>query len=156
MVKIARTTADGAWTLTQTISIVGGANPYAKMIMALKNDSAETKEAYLIRYANFVPPSGSPYEENYCGTYDAAVAYTEDSQSGVILQDVGPPAPASVGTYYYAALAIDTLGGPAPCDPFASWTGTLNNSVGSLVDFYGVTTLKKDQTVTVTERYMPF
>ncbi len=124
--------------------------------MALKNDSGLTKDAYLIRYGNFVPPSGSPYQENYGGTFDAAVAYTEDSQSGVILQDVGPPAPASVGQYYFAALAIDTLAGPAPCDPFANWEGTLNNSVGSLVDFYEVTTLKKNQTVTITERYMPF
>ncbi len=100
MVKIERTTSDGAWTLTQTISIVGGANPYAKMIMALKNNSGETKDAYLIRYGNFVPPSGSPYEENYGGTFDAAVAYTEDSQSGVILQDVGPPTPTSVGLLF--------------------------------------------------------
>ncbi len=43
MVKIERTTSDGAWTLTQTISIVPGTNPYAKMIMALKNNSAVTK-----------------------------------------------------------------------------------------------------------------
>ena len=100
---------DGAWTLTQTISIVGGANPYAKMIMALKNNSGVTKDASLIRYGNFVPPSGYPYLENYGGTYDAAVAYTEDSQSGVILQDVGPPAPASVGQYYFVALAFPTL-----------------------------------------------
>ena len=155
MTKIERTTADGAWTLTQTISIVGGANPYAKMIMAIKNNSAETKEVYLMRYANAVPPAGYPYQENYGGTFDASVAYTEDSQSGMMLQDVGIPAPTSIG-YDWGALAIDTLAGPAPCDPFANWNGTLNDSVGSLMDFFEVNSLKKDQTFTVTERYMPF
>ena len=34
--------------------------------------------------------------------------------------------------------------------------GTLNDSVGSIMDWYDVTTLKKNQTVTITERYMPF
>ncbi len=58
--------------------------------------------------------------------------------------------------YYFVALEIPQLGGPAPCDPFATWEGTLNNSVGSLMDFYEVTTLKKNQIFTVTERYMPF
>lgn len=154
-VKIERTTADGVWTLTQTISIVGGANPYAKMILALKNNSGVTKEAYLIRYANAVPPTGSPFQQNYGGTFDAAVGYAEDSQSGMMLQDSGPPAPTSL-SYQFVTVAIDTLDGPAPCDPFANYAGTLNDSVGSLVDWYHVFSLKKAQTFTVTERYMPF
>jgi hypothetical protein len=155
MVKIARTTSDGAWTLTQTISIVGGANPYAKMIMALKNNSGETKDAYLIRYANAVPVSGYPYDQNYGGAFDAAVAYSEDTNGGMLLQDSGPPAPASIG-YNYAAFAIPSLTGPAPCDPAGTWVGTLNDSQGSLVDWYLIPTLKKEQTFTVTERYMAF
>jgi len=155
-VKIARTTADGAWTLTQTISIVGGTNPYAKMIMALKNNSGVTKEAYLIRFANAVPPSGSPYQENYGGTFDAAVAYTEDSQSGMMLQDAGAPTPTTLA-YAFVALPIDTLAGPAPCSaPFTNYVGAINDNVGSLVDWYQVDSLKKDQTFTVTERYLPF
>ena len=63
-VKIERTTSDGAWTLTQTISIVTGTTPYAKMIMAIKNNSAVTKEALLIRFANAVPYTGTPYQED--------------------------------------------------------------------------------------------
>src|SRR5215469_11636579 len=54
-VRIARTTTDGLWTLTQTISKVSGVQPYAKVTMALKNNTAITKDAYLVRYADVDP-----------------------------------------------------------------------------------------------------
>ena len=50
-VKIARTTADGLWTLTQTITQVPG-TVSAKVAMSLKNNSNIAKTALLMRYAN--------------------------------------------------------------------------------------------------------
>jgi hypothetical protein len=47
-VKIARTTADGNWTLTQTITQVTGP-PSAKIAMALTNNTSVTRQAFLLR-----------------------------------------------------------------------------------------------------------
>jgi hypothetical protein len=51
-VKIARTTADGTWTLTQTITQVAGSTPSVKVGMALKNNSGLTRTATIFRYAD--------------------------------------------------------------------------------------------------------
>jgi hypothetical protein len=57
-IKIARSTADGNWTLVQTISKVG-ATGSIKIVMALTNNQAVAKVAYLLRYANsFRPDEG--------------------------------------------------------------------------------------------------
>jgi len=50
-VKIARTTADGIWTLTQTFTLIP-ATPSVKVVMALKNNTAAPRVAYLVRYAD--------------------------------------------------------------------------------------------------------
>ena len=54
-VKISRSTADGHWTLVQTISKVG-ATGSIKIVMALTNNQAVAKVAYLLRYANSFRP----------------------------------------------------------------------------------------------------
>jgi len=53
-VKIARTTADGHWTLTQTITKVP-ATSSIKVVMALKNNQAVSDVAYLVRFADAEP-----------------------------------------------------------------------------------------------------
>jgi hypothetical protein len=72
LVKISRTTSDGLWTLTQTITNTPGPNPSARVTMALKNNSTVAKEAYLMRFADVDPgytagadafPTG--YEESF-------------------------------------------------------------------------------------------
>jgi len=52
-VKIARTTSDGHWTLTQTIT-KGSGPPSIKVVMALKNNRNVAATAYLVRYADVV------------------------------------------------------------------------------------------------------
>ncbi len=74
-VKIARTTSDGAWTLTQTITSMPGPNPYAKIAMALKNNSGETKSASLMRYAKSLPVMPLPWTITPKTTMDRTIAH---------------------------------------------------------------------------------
>ena len=53
-VKIRRTTSDGVWTLTQTFTLVP-ATPAIKVAMALKNNTAAARTAYVVRHARFYP-----------------------------------------------------------------------------------------------------
>jgi len=165
-VKIERTTSDGAWTLTQTITSVpgtaAGTVPYAKIAMALKNTSGVTKDAFLIRFGNVVPDNAvnaGSYAQNYDGIADSAWGYTSYSDPnggpfGLRLENTGNPVPLST-LAFREGLAIDTLAGPAPCNPGANNVGTLTDSDGSAVYLYDVQ-LTKNQTVTVTDRYMAF
>jgi hypothetical protein len=163
-VKIERTTSDGAWTLTQTTTSVPGVNPYAKVAMALKNNSGETKNVYLLRFAGFVPwdyASTGIFTENYDGTNESTSGYLPTGSSGhslyfgLMLQNVGNAVPASaLGNN--VGFSQKGGAGPAPCKPFAfENSGTLVNGQGSGVYLYELA-IKSSQTVTVTDRYMSF
>jgi hypothetical protein len=163
LVKIERTTNDGAWTLTQTITSSPGPNPVAKIAMALKNNSGESKEAYLLRYANVNAGDAATidnYAENYDGGLESAWGYTSfeaeevDAPYGLLIQNVGNSAP-TTAEIFREGYAISGFDGPTPCNPFAGYTGTLYNEVGSVAYLYDLT-FKKEQTVTVTSRYMSF
>jgi hypothetical protein len=54
-VQIARTTSDGHWTLTQTVTQT--ITPSIKVVMALRNNQSVQKVAYLVRYAEPFPES---------------------------------------------------------------------------------------------------
>jgi len=162
-VKIARTTSDGLWTLTQTFTSIPGTNPYAKVTMALKNNSGIAKWAQLVRFANAVPDSSGNtghYVENYDGTLNSAFGWLGENGSadggphGLLLQAMGNPAPGTVSVNR-EGFAINTLQGPDPCHPGANWIGQITSSVGSLVYWYGIP-LNKFQTVTVTEKYVSY
>lgn len=151
-VKIERTTSDGAWTLTQIFTSIPGTNPYAKITMELKNNSGEGKQVLLLRYANAVPYTAPPYTENYGGTFESAWGW---GGWGLMLQDVGIPAPSSIA-WSETAFAINTLAGPAPCNSEANNAGTIVNGVGSLVNQVTFTSLNKNETVTINKKYMQF
>jgi hypothetical protein len=159
-VKIERSTSDGAWLLTQTISSVAGTNPYAKIAMALKNTSAVTKVVELYRFGNADPDDAAAldnYSENYDATYDSTWGYTPfdnpTTPYGLMLQNVGNPTPASV-PYDRNGLVITGTDGPTdPC----SWSSspTIYGADGSLIYLY-LFELNKEQTVTITDRYISF
>jgi hypothetical protein len=162
-VKIERTTSDGAWTLTQTITSVAGTNPYAKVAMALKNNSDATKPVALLRYAAPFPDNANStgtYAEYYDGTQDSAWGYTPIGSTsgaghyGLMIQNVGNPAPASA-LFGREGFAQATLAGPSPCNPSAYMASPVLNDLGSVVYYY-ILTLNKNQTVTVTDRYLSF
>jgi hypothetical protein len=162
-VKIERTTSDGAWTLTQTITSVAGTNPYAKVAMALKNNSAATKSAALLRFAGPVPDNGGStgnYAEYYDGSQDSAWGYTPIGSTngaghyGLMLQNVGNPTPASA-LFGREGFAQNIFDGPSPCDPSADLESPVINDDGSAVYYY-ILNLNKNQTATVTDRYISF
>jgi hypothetical protein len=156
-VKIERTTSDGAWTLTQTITSSAGTNPYAKIAMALKNNSSVSKEAQLIRYANANPDYGYPYEENYDGSEDSVWGYGATGSSspyGLMLESVGNSAPTTVEVFR-EGFAISGEDGPNPCDSGLNFESPITDATGSLVYFYDLA-LNKEQTGTVTLRYISF
>lgn len=132
-VKIARTTSDGRWTLTQTITQVAS-NSSVKVAMTLKNNTPDTRDAYLLRY-NYVAPDGVVFA-NYDGTQNTAFAWNSTGSGthpfGLVLQNVGTsPFPA------YNGFAQNTALPPSPCNYAAHWTGGLaTNTNGSLVMVY--------------------
>src|SRR6266700_3493931 len=65
-VKVVRSTSDGIWTLTQTITQVA-ATSSVKVAMALKNNTAIARTAYLMRYAD-VDADGI-FKNNLDGTH---------------------------------------------------------------------------------------
>lgn len=86
-VEIARTTADGHWTLTQTITIVPTTYSIT-VVMALKNNQSTAHNAYLVRFADAEPPS---YGQLWVGGFNSALAQTIPSNPnyGLQLSNVG-------------------------------------------------------------------
>ena len=128
-VKIARTTSDGLWTLTQTIAKQTGVQPYAKITMALKNNSGITKDAYLVRYAD-VDPANKPFtDSSFVESFDSSQysvwGYEALNNSGgqpslgLMLEEIGQP---NV-PYGFEGIAQNTSAGPNPCNPTANYAG---------------------------------
>jgi hypothetical protein len=160
-VKIARTTTDGLWTLTQTISKQAGAQPYVKITMQLKNNTAITKDAYLVRYAD-VDPAAAPFKDtNFLESFDSsqygAWGYgalnnsVGDASLGVILEEVGQP---NV-PYGFEGIAQNTSAGPNPCKPTGNYAG-YQASVDGSVELFWILELGPEKTGTVNAKYSVF
>jgi hypothetical protein len=111
-VKIARTTSDGIWTLTQTVTQVP-ATPAIKIAMALKNNTAVAREVYLLR---FIDADADLSRTNTLdATQNTAAAWNEQGGSlppsfGLQLENVGTP---KFG--YWSGFAQNTPNGPNAC-----------------------------------------
>lgn len=154
LVKIARTTSDGNWTLTQTISKVPNP-PAIKIIMALTNNQAVDDVAYLVRFADTTPPGNGV---NWIGTLNSALAVTyspgTQAQYGLQLVNMGTPQ-----FSYWQGFAQQVSTGPNACafafnaDP----TGNYVNSPGSgSSEIAYVGTVKAGKTNSVTLNYRGF
>jgi hypothetical protein len=152
-VKIARTTSDGNWTLTQTITQVPS-TVSIKIVMALKNNQAVSKVAYLVRY---VDVSVGGFDDNYVvQLQNSSFAWLPfdnmPNPSGLLLENVGVP---PFGFWHAYAQNIDD--GPNACAfaynsirPVDPYTGP-----SSLVMAYvGPVPASGTKTVTVTYRGM--
>lgn len=160
-VKIARTTTDGLWTLTQTIAEQAGVQPYVKMTMQLKNNTAITKTAYLVRYAD-IDPAAAPFTDtNFSESFDSsqygAWGYAALNNSlghaslGVMLEEIGQP---NV-PYGFEGFAQNTSAAPNACNPGANYAG-YQASVDGSVELFWVLSLGAQKTGTVTAKYEPF
>jgi len=150
-VQIARTTGDGIWTLTQTIR-QGTTPPAAKIVMALTNNSKQTRSAFVMRYVD-VDADGS-LTNNLDATHNSALGWNsatgneESAAFGLELQNQGT-AQGDVSTGFIQ----DTPNPPAPCDAFAhSVQGPVVSTDGSLVMFYEPV-VHSHKTVTMTTAY---
>jgi len=160
-VKIARTTTDGLWTLTQTIAKSAGVQPYAKITMALKNNTGITKDAYLVRYAD-VDPAATPFTdsqflESFDSSQYSAWGYAALNNSlgenslGLMLEEIGQP---NV-PYGFEGIAQNTSSAPNPCNPGGNYAG-YQASVDGSVELFWVLQLGALKTGTVNAKYEPF
>jgi hypothetical protein len=169
MVKISRTTSDGLWVLTQTITNSPGPNPSAKVLMQLKNNSGTPKEAFLFRYADVDPGEAAGEDtgadgflESFDSSTNSAWGYVPGHGSessagsyGLMFQRVGNPVPASV-PYAIDGYSQNVSSGPSPCNPSANFVSSLTNTDGSIVYIWILENLNKEQAVSVTGKYFSF
>jgi hypothetical protein len=147
-VKIARTTADGNWTLTQTITKVP-ATSSIKVVMALKNNQAVSDVAYLVRFADAKPPSSFAY---FVGGLASALARTDsmDPNYGLQLSNAG-----AIPFSFWQGYVQSVTTGPNAC-AFAFNEAADNflasGSTGSIEMVYAGT-IGAGQTKTVTLSY---
>jgi hypothetical protein len=89
-VKIARTTSDGHWTLTQTITLVPKTFSIT-VVMALKNNQPAAHVAYLVRFADAEPFTPESEGSLWSATSNSALAGTvqPDPNYGLQLANVG-------------------------------------------------------------------
>ena len=149
-VKIVRTTTDGIWTLTQTITEIDGVSPSARIKMTVKNNSSVTRSLFFMRYADV--DAGGDFLNNFDGTQSSAFGWNSDAGSnpvGLLLQNAGTfPADSSPGGF-----TQNVPEGPDPCNfttHFAS--GPQLATDGSIVYLYALN-FSQNASKTVTVSY---
>ena len=157
VVKIVRSTADGIWTLTQTITQVAGTSPSVKVAMSLKNNTVADRHAVLIRYAD-VDADGT-FTNALGATANSAFAWNPSATPniglrgnfGVTLLGDAIPQPHAAGDRGPQAFTQNTPIGPAPCSVTFNFVPNLDAADdGSVVTFYELDVPKKAaRTVTV-------
>lgn len=146
-VKIARTTSDGIWTLTQTITQVASTSSI-KVTMTLKNNTAVDRGVQILRYADV--DAAGVVGNTLDSTINSAMAFNSVGRGnsfGLALQNVG------TSPFTYLGYIQNTPLGPSPCAPFANHpVGPLTGTDGSVVMTY-VITVPKGSSKTVTVSY---
>jgi hypothetical protein len=150
-VKIARTTSDRVWTLTQTIAQVAGMSPSVRIGMALRNNTAVDRFVELVRYADV--DADSAFLNTMDATFNSAFGWNSVGGNGgipfgLVLQNLTPLVFSKTG------FIQNVPGGPAPCNAFAHFApGPLTATDGSVVmDFQFPVPKGASKTVTVSYR----
>jgi len=153
--EIARTTSDGAFTLTQSFSL-GSTDRSADVSMSLTNNTGVGKKIYLLRFGHAVANATAAAANYYDLSSASGSAWTYDRLgSGVMLS-------ALPTTVKHLGLIFATDGGPDPCnflttvvDPVAHpelFPVQGNASVGTVHSF----SIPAGKSVTVSVGYRPF
>jgi hypothetical protein len=153
-VKIARTTSDGIWTLTQTITLVP-ATPGIQIQMALKNNTAISRAAYLSRWVD-INVDGTVLNDfsatrNTAAGWLPTVPFANNFGVGLQLEN-------SVHSQFgfVSGYAQPTYHGPNPCNFAGAGSSTpVVNIDGSIVMSY-VDTIGPGKTKTATMVYRGF
>ena len=154
-VKIARTTADGIWTLTQTFTLIP-ATPSVKVVMALKNNTAAPRVAYLVRYADIdadwnntgVDQNNLTATTGGAFAWNASIPFGLNSGFGLALENLGQP---QFG--YLQGFARTTYQPPNPCDFAGDSSGSVLTSVDGSVALAYVQSIGARKTKTATMIY---
>ena len=153
-VKIARTTSDGHFTLTQTITKVPQTSSIT-IAMAITNHQAVAKKVYLVRYADS-NPNGSA-EQGINATHNGVYSWLDAGHfpaftpGGLQLQNVGNPP-----FLYWQGFARTVDYGPNACD-FAANSSTkpfISSDASMALAYAGTVYVNGTKTVTVTYRGM--
>jgi len=134
-VKIARTTSDGIWTLTQTITQVAPTSS-VKISMTLKNNTAVSREVQLSRFADI--DADGKTANTVDSTINNAMLFNSVGRGGsfgLTLQNVG------TSPFTYLGFIQDTPAGVTNCSPFTHHPafGPLVETDGSAVMTYVIT-----------------
>jgi hypothetical protein len=150
-VKIARTTKDGNWTLTQTITQASTKTASITVVMALTNNQSVSKVAYLVRYADAHPNYSTGMQ---LATVNSALSWTNVGSGGaydwgLLLQNVGTP---QFG--YWQGFAQDVESGPNACAfAFNAPYDTNHGSIGSIeIAYVGSVSAHGTKSVSLTYR----
>ena len=152
-VKITRSTGDGVWTLTQTITQVASTQS-VRVIMALKNNTAVPRSFFLMRFAD-VDVSGTA-SNNFDATANSAFgwnsAFSSTPDYGLMVQNVGNPIGLANTIPFVQKVAFP----PNPCLPGAQIAfGPLTATDGSMLMYYeGTVPQKGSRTVTMNYKGM--
>jgi len=148
-VKIARTTSDGIWTLTQTFT--QQTSPAAvKIGMVLKNNTAAAREAFLLRWAD-VDADGI-VQNNFDGTAGAAFGWNSITSGaaapvGLLLENTG-----TLNGFGSEGFIQNSFVPPNPCNPGLNIApSTVLSTDGSVVLLYDIRlTSRGSKSVTLT------
>lgn len=156
-VKIARTTSDGNWTLTQTIT-QNAHTPSITVVMALTNNQSTAQAANLLRFVLADPPNAPNDSISLSGSYGAvtwALPYpVTEPEYGLTLENSGFPTPFG----YMQPFVQTSVTGPDACNYLANdsggvWGSALGENLGSLeVVYVGIVKSHKTNTVTLIYR----
>jgi hypothetical protein len=149
VLKLARNSSDGIWSLTQTITKVAasGAGPgAAKVVMALKNNTAVARSVWLLRHAD-VDANLDDFDDHFDNTLDTAIGL-EPSFGG------GLSSTSNTFNFSYDAYVQSTFAGPAPCSAFANLATTPFVGDGSIDQLWSIG-IPAHGTKTVTLTYKP-
>ena len=163
-VKIARTTADGIWTLVQTFTQMAGTSPFVKVDMALKNNTAIDRTIFLMRYADvepdhsFSPDLGATSNSAFVWDQTTFANIGSRSNFGLLLQGLALPQQQFPNAAPQGFVEADTfVTAPAPCNPYLNFVpgSQSENAFGTIVMIYSLGVPKKaSKGVTVNYRGM--
>jgi hypothetical protein len=139
--KIVRTTSDGIWTLTQTITQVAG-TASVKVSMALKNNTGIERAGLLLRWVD--ADADSTYNNNWGSTSESAFAWNTYGY-GLVMQSVAP--------WTYLEYGYVNSGHPNPCDTGASIIDSPVNGDYGMFLLYFFSSVPKNATKTVALTY---
>jgi hypothetical protein len=142
-VKLARTTQDGNWTVTQTFT-QAAATVSLKITMAVKNNSSTIRPVHIVRYVD--TDAYNTTTNDFATTSESVFGWVE-GKGGLLLQNSG-------ATHPYAALIQNSSFPPDPCNPgFSGVAGPITFVDGSMLLYHDSAALFPKTSLTISMTY---